>query len=110
MMATDDRHPAAQDLRLVKVLAALADPARVSIVRTLARLGESPCVDLHHAAGLTISQPTFSHHQRVLRQAGVLRERVQGAHRIVSLRTEDLDACFPGLLAAVLGTRPDLVR
>ncbi|MDH6143773.1 MULTISPECIES: ArsR/SmtB family transcription factor [Kitasatospora] len=110
MTTTDDRHPATQDLRLVKVLAALADPVRVSIVRTLAGLGESPCVDLHHAAGLTISQPTFSHHQRVLRQAGVLRERVQGAQRIVSLRTGDLDACFPGLLTAVLETHPELVR
>ena len=110
MTTTDDRHPAAHDLRLVKVLAALADPVRLSMVRTLAGLGESPCVDLHRAAGLAISQPTFSHHQRVLRQAGVLRERVHGAQRIVSLRTQDLDACFPGLLAAVLGTRADLVR
>lgn len=51
----------------------------------------------------------FSHHQRVLREAGILWERVQGAQRIISLRDEDLDACFPGLLGAVLGTPEDLV-
>ncbi|SEL59993.1 ArsR/SmtB family transcription factor [Streptacidiphilus jiangxiensis] len=106
----DERHPATDELRLVKVLGALADPVRVAIVRTLAGLGESPCVELRRAAELTIGQPTFSHHQRVLREAGVLRERVQGAQRIVSLRGEDLDACFPGLLTAVLATHPDQVR
>src|SRR4051812_34436786 len=94
----DARHPAIEDLRLSTVLAALADPVRLAMVRTLAVRGESPCVELHHAARLTISQPTFSHHQRVLREAGILRERVQGTQRIISLRDDDLDACFPGLL------------
>jgi DNA-binding transcriptional ArsR family regulator len=103
-VTTDDRHPATKDLRLTKTLAALADPVRLAMVRTLAALGDSPCVELHHAAGLTISQPTFSHHQRVLREAGIIRERVQGAQRILSLRREDLDACFPGLIGAVLNT------
>ncbi|GAB3965886.1 helix-turn-helix transcriptional regulator [Actinoallomurus acanthiterrae] len=103
-MTTDDRHPATKDLRLTKALAALSDPVRLATVRTLAALGDSPCVELHHAAGLTISQPTFSHHQRVLRQAGIIRERVQGAQRILSVRREDLDACFPGLLDTVLNT------
>ncbi|WP_141959703.1 ArsR/SmtB family transcription factor [Actinoallomurus bryophytorum] len=106
----DDRHPATDDLRLVKVLAALADPVRLTMVRTLGVRGESPCVELHQAARLTISQPTFSHHQRVLREAGILRERVKGAQRIISLRDEDLDACFPGLLGAVLDTPEDLVQ
>lgn len=105
----DDRHPATKNLRLTKVLAALADPVRLTMVRTLAACGESPCVELHHAARLTISQPTFSHHQRVLREAGILRERIHGAQRIISLRDEDLDACFPGLLGALLGVPDDLV-
>lgn len=106
---SDDRHPATGDLRLRKVLTALADPVRLTMVRALAALGESPCVELHQAARLTISQPTFSHHQRVLREAGILRERVHGAQRIISLRVEDLHACFPGLLEAVLGTPEGLL-
>jgi DNA-binding transcriptional ArsR family regulator len=100
----DERHPAAADLRLPAVLAALADPARLAIVRTLAGAGESPCTELHHAAGLRISRSTFSHHQRILREAGVIRERIQGAQRILSVRRADLDTCFPGLVGAVLDT------
>lgn len=34
------------------MLAALADPIRLAAVRTLAGLGDSPCTELHHAAGL----------------------------------------------------------
>jgi DNA-binding transcriptional ArsR family regulator len=100
----DDRHPPAADLRLPKVLAALADPVRLVTVRTLAALGDSPCTELHHAAGLRISQSTFSHHQRILREAGIIRERIQGAQRILSVRRDELDTCFPGLLNAILDT------
>ncbi len=102
-------HPPVEDLRLPKVMAALADPARLITVRTLARKGESACTRLHHDAGLTISQSTFSHHQRILREAGVIRADVRGAQRILALRREDLDACFPGLLDAVLGTAPEFI-
>jgi hypothetical protein len=38
----------------------------------------------------------------VLREAGLTFTRAQGTHRIVSLRREELDARFPGLLDAVL--------
>ncbi len=105
----DQTHPAVGDLRLAKVMAALADPARLLTVRTLARKGESPCTRLHHDAGLTISQSTFSHHQRILREAGILRVDVRGSQRILTLRRTDLDACFPGLLDAVLSTAPEFV-
>jgi DNA-binding transcriptional ArsR family regulator len=102
----DDRHPPVTDFRLHRVLAALADPARLATIRTLAALGESPCTELHHAAGLQISHSTFSHHQRILREAGIIAERIRGAQRILTVRRADLDACFPGLLDAVLDT-PD---
>ena len=61
----DERHPAAADLRLSKVLAALADTVRLATVRTLAGIGDTPCTELHRAAGLQISRSTFSHHQRI---------------------------------------------
>lgn len=105
----DERHPPLADLRLSKVLAALADPVRLATVRTLAQVGESPCVELRHTAGLAVSRSTFSHHQRILREAGIIRERISGAHRILRVRREDLDACFPGLLSAVLATSPALL-
>ncbi len=89
------------------MLAALADPVRLLVVQTLLPLGSSPCNDLHHAAGLTISRSTFSHHQKILREAGVIHERINGARRILSVRTEDLQAPrFPGLLDLVLADAP----
>jgi DNA-binding transcriptional ArsR family regulator len=103
----DDRHPAVSDLRLSTLLAALADPARLAVVRTLAEVGEKPCNELHRAAGLTIGRSTFSHHQRTLREAGILRERIHGAQRFLTLRRADLDGRFPGLLDAVLAAPAD---
>lgn len=105
-MSTDMErgHPPAEELRLPKVLAALADPARLAAVRALAESGESPCTALQMRAGLRISRSTFSHHQRILREAGIIHAEVRGAQRILSLRRGDLDICFPGLLDAVLAT------
>jgi DNA-binding transcriptional ArsR family regulator len=105
----EQAHPAITELRLSKVLAALADPGRLATVRALARTGESPCNRLQEDAGLEISRSTFSHHQKVLREAGVLQARVHGAERILSLRRADLDACFPGLLNSVLNTSEEQI-
>jgi DNA-binding transcriptional ArsR family regulator len=66
------------------VLAALADPVRLVTVRTLSAAGSTPCTELHRAAGLTISQSPFCHHQKILREAGLIAERIEGAHRILS--------------------------
>ena len=51
---------------------------------------------------LGLSKATLSHHFRVLREAGLVRTRPDGRKRLLSLREEDLNACFPGLLDAVL--------
>lgn len=95
-------HPPADELSLPKVLAALADPVRLATVRTLARVGESSCGRIQLDAGLEVSKSTMSHHLRILREAGIIRSRVEGARRILTLRRDDLDARFPGLLDAVL--------
>jgi DNA-binding transcriptional ArsR family regulator len=109
MNPADGLHPPAEELRLVTVLAALADPARMAIVRTLAGAGEAACHRLQDKAGLQISRSTFSHHQRVLREAGIVRVRLSGSERLLALRRDDLDVCFPGLLDAVLDTPDQLV-
>ena len=95
-------HPPVEDLSLPKVLAALADPARLALVRTLARVGESACGQIQHEAGLEMSKSTMSHHSRILRGAGITYARVQGARRLMDLRRDDLNARFPGLLDAIL--------
>jgi len=100
-------HPAPEDFRLTSILTALGDPARLAAVKTLAAKGESPCNRLQHDAGLTISRTTFSHHQKVLREAGIILARVRGTERILSLRRDDLDRRFPGLLDAILSAPGD---
>jgi len=95
-------HPAREDLALPTLLHALSDPARLRIVRHLARQGESPC----GAIGLPVAKSTQSQHFKILREAGVTRTRVVGTQRLMSLRRDDVDARFPGLLQAILGA-PD---
>jgi DNA-binding transcriptional ArsR family regulator len=108
-MMTDGLHPATSELRLARILAALADPARLAAVQALARVHQSPCSRLYDEAGLTIGQSTFSHHQKVLREAGILHVRIHGSQRILSLRRDDLDTLFPGLLDAVIAAPAHLL-
>ncbi len=97
------QEPADERLDLPTVLAALADPGRLAIVRALAEQGEECCNKVGELAGLTVGKSTLSHHMKVLRESGVTRTRAQGTHRYVSLRRAELDQAFPQLLDAVLG-------
>jgi DNA-binding transcriptional ArsR family regulator len=47
----------------------------------------------------------MTHHFRILREAGVIEQRRDGTSKLTSLRREDLDARFPGLLDAVLSSQ-----
>ncbi len=60
----------------VRMLQALGDPVRLSIVRQLASEGEVCACDLTCCG--EISQPTVSHHLRVLREAGVVTAERRG--------------------------------
>jgi len=51
---------------------------------------------------LGVTKSTCTHHFRVLREAGVVTQEQQGTSKLTSLRREDLDVRFPGLLDAVL--------
>lgn len=92
-------HPAREALTLPAVLHALSDPVRLGFVQTLAAQGELPC----SAVQVPVAKSTLSHHLRVLREAGVIQTRPHGTQGLTSLRREDVDARFPGLLDAVLG-------
>jgi ArsR family transcriptional regulator len=65
--ARDMTKPTDPDIRL---LAALADPARLGILRELAGSSEVCACDLTDCCDL--SQPTVSHHLKVLREAGAV--------------------------------------
>ena len=91
-------HPRAEELNLPEVLHALSDPVRLQIVRTLADRREQACSALE----ATVSKSTLSHHFKVLREAGITHTRANGTQRLVSLRQDDLEARFPGLLRSVI--------
>jgi DNA-binding transcriptional ArsR family regulator len=97
----EPHHPSRRELELSDVLHALSDPARLEIVRRLARGDEPSCGTFD----LGLSKATLSHHFRVLREAGVVLVRPEGRKRLLSLRLEDLDARFPGLMDAVLESK-----
>lgn len=99
--------PSRAQLDMTIVLAALADRGRLATVRALAAAGEATCGEVPAMSGLTVSKSTISHHLRILRQAGITHTRRAGSRRYVSLRRDDLDLRFPGLLNAVL-TEPDM--
>jgi DNA-binding transcriptional ArsR family regulator len=90
--------PPADQLELSAILHALSDPMRLRIVAGLALKGDRACKDFD----LPIVKSTCAHHLRVLREAGVIRQRVIGTTRINSLRREELNTHFPGLLDSVL--------
>jgi DNA-binding transcriptional ArsR family regulator len=98
---SDLYEPDIADVSLATVMQALGDEVRLAIVRELAAAGERVCGTIE----LGVSKATRSHHLKVLREAGITHTRLEGTHRHVSLRTDDLDARFPGLLDALLAAR-----
>jgi ArsR family transcriptional regulator len=79
--------PAARDL--ASLFKALADPTRVAIVNRLA-IGEECCVcDLTDVFDL--SQPTISHHLRILRDAGLIDSEPRGTWSYYRLRPEAIE-------------------
>jgi DNA-binding transcriptional ArsR family regulator len=94
----DIPHPDLDDLDLAAVLHALSDPVRLEIVAGLAGGDERSCGSFDVA----VTKSTCTHHFRVLREAGLIRQRQQGTARLNSLRRDDLEARFPGLLGTIL--------
>lgn len=86
----------------VRFLSALADPVRLSIVRQVAACDDSICA-CDFVECCAVSQPTISHHLRVLREAGVLTSERRGTNIIYGLapdferRWTDIGASLHGL-------------
>jgi DNA-binding transcriptional ArsR family regulator len=89
-------HPAASALDLATIMRTVGDPMRLDIVRLLADDRPRPCSEVSAAMGLPVS--TCSYHLRLLREAGVTRTRAEGTQRFISLRRDDLEDRFPGLI------------
>jgi DNA-binding transcriptional ArsR family regulator len=99
VVLTEIAHPAAEEIELAAVLHALSDPVRLRIVAALASgEAEQSCGSFE----LPVTKSTCTHHFRVLRDAGLIRQRQEGTSRLNSLRRADIDSRFPGLLDSVL--------
>lgn len=92
-------HPEPEQIQLENVLFALGNPLRLAIIRQLADGGEMSCNALRPQ---DVAKSTMTHHWRVLRDSGVIWQRPQGRENIISLRRDDLDQRFPGLMAILL--------
>ncbi|MEU6724880.1 helix-turn-helix transcriptional regulator [Nonomuraea wenchangensis] len=92
-------HPDPREVTLQQVLEALVDPVRRGIVTQLRDSAAAiKCGDFD----LPVSKSTATHHFRVLREAGLIRQHYAGTARLNTLRRDELDAVFPGLLDAIV--------
>ena len=70
--------------------AALGDPTRFAIVERLMTNGELSAGELQDVAN--VSAPAISRHLRLLREAGLIRQRVDAQRRIYSIEPEAIRA------------------
>lgn len=90
-------HPKRDELELAKVLHALSDPVRLKIVASIADGGECAMGQIE----LPVTKSTCTHHFKVLREAGLIRQHYVGTSRMNTLRRAEVDGVFPGLLDAL---------
>jgi DNA-binding transcriptional ArsR family regulator len=91
-------HPEPDEFDVLDILHALSDPTRMTIVQTLRATPERACGTFP----VDVAPSTLTHHFRVLREAGVIRQREDGNRRWTALRDEDLEGRFPSLLDTIV--------
>lgn len=87
------------EAKLLRVLKALADPKRFKMLQQIASAGEMTCGQVGER--FPLSQPTISHHLKILTEAGLLDVREQGQHHFISAN-RDLLAEVAAILPAQL--------
>jgi DNA-binding transcriptional ArsR family regulator len=96
-------HPHIDDVTVAGVLHALSDPVRLGIVN---RLLKSPagmnCTQMTLKLKLTMPKSTCSQHYRILREAGLIVSERKGVELTSRVRSSELEARFPGLLASIV--------
>jgi DNA-binding transcriptional ArsR family regulator len=101
-VSADYPAPDMADVQLVDVLQALADPTRLEIVRLLADGSPHP-----KSAGewdFGMQKSALAYHFKALREAGITLTIVNGRTHDIQLRRDELDARFPGLIDALIGS------
>jgi len=93
-------HPAIEDITLESVLYALADPARLEIIKRLAL--QNCGMNCQSAAPAEMPKSTQSNHYQVLREAGLIRSERRGTEVVNTLRCGEMEKRFPGVVASIL--------
>jgi DNA-binding transcriptional ArsR family regulator len=95
-------HPSRDDITLEGVLAALSDPMRLRMVKSMVERHD--CMSCTEAAPCpAMAKSTLSNHFRILREAGLVLTAKKGVEHRNVVRLEDIEARFPGLLKTILG-------
>ncbi|GAA3466185.1 helix-turn-helix domain-containing protein [Nonomuraea roseola] len=98
LMGRTPPHPEVPQFDLQRILEALVDPVRRSIVTQL----EAAVEDIKCGGfDMRVSKSTATHHFKVLREAGLIRQYYVGTSRMNALRRAEMDEAFPGLLDAL---------
>jgi DNA-binding transcriptional ArsR family regulator len=87
---------------LARRLKTISDPTRLAMVEVL-RSAPSTVTEL--AALFGLAQPTVSNHVKILRDAGLVANSMEGGHRVLVLQRDALDALLDGLLWMVAPAR-----
>ncbi len=74
---------------IAKIAKALSDKTRIKILKEIAKKGSISCGDAEKIAEL--SQPTVSHHLKILTEAGLLNAQKDGRHVIVTINKKALE-------------------
>ena len=91
-------HPEKEAITLTGILYALSDSVRLEIVMELFDGMEKGAYEFKSLC----KSSTLAYHFRILREAGITKTRIEGRYHFVSLRREDLNARFPGLIDIIL--------
>lgn len=93
------KHPTIEQVELTDIMYALADPTRLEIVARLAKAGRKmTCGEFD----LNRPKSSMSHHFKILRSAGLVETVIDGTEHMNSLRIEEIERKYPGVLQSVL--------
>ncbi|WP_047548628.1 ArsR/SmtB family transcription factor [Methylotenera sp. G11] len=93
------KHPNMDQVELTDIMYALSDPTRLEIIGRLAKAGRKmTCGELD----LNRPKSSMSHHFKILRAAGLVETLIEGTEHMNSLRVEEIEQKFPGILQSVL--------
>ena len=104
-------HPAIADLTVSAILHALGDPERVVIYAgIIAANAAQSCNAFGRLSERQIPKSTLSEHFKVLREAGLIRSERRGVEMRNTSRCAEVDARFPGLVAAIIAAHKKQVE